>query len=213
MARPSVNERVYAAIKAQMLAGAFRPGARLDVAALAKAHAASQTPVHGALNQLVGERLLEKHGKDGFFLPRITEHSLRALYSWVWSLLRLALAAPAAGRGPPDPRIAADIGELETADPIDDVERLFLRIGALTGNIEMHWALQSAQARLRSVRRLEGELIDPEDAGAELRAMTVALLREDRDRLEEALETYFQRRLDAAADLVVLAIHAREPAE
>jgi hypothetical protein len=43
-----------------------------------------------------------------------------------------------------------------------------------------------------------------------LRALTVYFVREDWDRLEEGLEAYFRRRLTAASELVLFALHAGE---
>ncbi|MFC5342936.1 GntR family transcriptional regulator (plasmid) [Brevundimonas staleyi] len=207
-ARQSVNERVYAAIKAQILDGAFSPGEHLDAALLGQQHNASLTPVQTALNRLVGERILEKYAKDGFFLPRVTPHLLRAQYRWVWSLLLEGVRTPPTAKLEADPRIAADIGEREPDDLLGAVDRLFLRIGALSGSLEVHWALQNANERMRPVRRLEGERIGDRDS--ELHALSVSLLRDDRPRLEEGLEAYFRRRDRLVTDLVLLSLHTGE---
>lgn len=59
MIRPVTFGRVYAAIKQQLLEGAFRPGERIEPAILSDELGASVTPVRDALHRLAGERLVE----------------------------------------------------------------------------------------------------------------------------------------------------------
>ena len=66
-------ERIYEALKAYILRGAFRPGARLDPAALAESLNSSVTPVRAGLNILVGEGLVETGTGEGFHLPLVDE--------------------------------------------------------------------------------------------------------------------------------------------
>lgn len=199
---------MYAAIKAEILAGVYPAGVHLDAKELSARYGNSTTPIRAALYRLAGERLLEIRSNDGFYLPAFSESSLGALYRWTRGLLILAVTAPATDRLTIDPRIAADIAERESADIVEATDRLFLRIGALSGEIELHWALQNAAERLRAIRRLEARYIG--DQEAELRALTVGLLRDDRAMLEDALQIYFRRRERVVPNLILLVTHAGE---
>lgn len=84
-------ERVYDAIRAQILDRAYLPGTRLDPAQLAKELAASMTPVRDALHRLMGEGLVEARTGSGFHLPLLNEPSLIDLYRWSHELSLLAL--------------------------------------------------------------------------------------------------------------------------
>jgi DNA-binding GntR family transcriptional regulator len=64
--------RVYTALKEQLLAGRWEPGAHLEPAAIGADLSASVTPVRDALHRLVGERLVEAPRHDGFRVPTMT---------------------------------------------------------------------------------------------------------------------------------------------
>jgi DNA-binding GntR family transcriptional regulator len=85
--------RVYQALKARVMAGAFAPGERIDPARLSADLAASATPIREALHRLAGERLVESWQQEGFRQPFVTEANLRDLYGWSEDLLRLLLRA------------------------------------------------------------------------------------------------------------------------
>src|SRR5690349_24957565 len=91
MTPPGTFERVYAAIKQRLRDGAYRPGTRLEPAALSDELNASVTPVRDALHRLTGERLVEAPRHEGFRAPMMTETLLRQLYAWHLDLLLLAV--------------------------------------------------------------------------------------------------------------------------
>src|ERR1700746_388476 len=91
MISPGTFERVYAAIKARLRSGVYRPGERLEPAALADELNASVTPIRDALHRLTGERLVEAPRHEGFRVPMLTETTLRHLYAWHQDLLLLAI--------------------------------------------------------------------------------------------------------------------------
>lgn len=203
--RASISGRMYAAIKAEILAGAHHAGAHLDAKETAARLGASLTPVRAALYRLAGERLLEIHANDGFYLPSFSELGLRALYAWHLNLLIQAVQAPAAAMLQADPRITADIVDGQTPDFVEAMDRLFLRIGALAGSVELHWALISANERLRLARRMEAEFFA--DQESEYQTLSANLVRGDRERLEEGLVLHHRRRERIVPDLVLLLMH------
>lgn len=87
----STFERVYRALKDELLRGAYRPGAQLEPRHLGDQLFASVTPVRDALHRLAGERLVQSSPHDGFRVPLITEEGLRDLYRVQEMLVRLAL--------------------------------------------------------------------------------------------------------------------------
>ena len=59
IARETVQERVYCALRDQLMRGGFEPGQKLKIAELAAAFGTSAMPVRDALNRLTVERALE----------------------------------------------------------------------------------------------------------------------------------------------------------
>lgn len=60
ISRETVQERVYFALRDQLMRGGFEPGQKLKIAELAKAFGTSAMPVRDALNRLTVERALEE---------------------------------------------------------------------------------------------------------------------------------------------------------
>lgn len=135
MIRPGTFERVYGALKAEIRSGRYRPGDRLEPAALSATLNASVTPIRDALHRLTGERLVEAPAHEGFRVPLLTEAGLRQLYRWHHRLLALAMKSPAALAG----QSAAEDIELRDA---------LLARARLSGEPELIAALESATDRL-----------------------------------------------------------------
>ena len=91
MTAPGTFDRVYAALKQRLRSGDYRPGDRLEPAALSEELNASVTPIRDALHRLTGERLVEAPRHEGFRVPMLTETMLRHLYAWHQDLLLLAI--------------------------------------------------------------------------------------------------------------------------
>src|SRR5438270_7833787 len=130
MTPPGTFERVYAAIKQRLREGAYRPGDRLEPAALSDELNASVTPVRDALHRLVGERLVEAPRHEGFRVPLLTETMLRHLFAWHRDLLLLALL----NRHMVGPEIYAANFD-EEAQGYEHRNRLFLALARSTGNL------------------------------------------------------------------------------
>lgn len=62
----ATHQRIYRTIKEDYLAGAFGPGARIQIPSIARRANSSVTPVREALYRLVGEGLVEADPDGGF---------------------------------------------------------------------------------------------------------------------------------------------------
>ena len=201
-AGPSIAERAYASIRANLLAGIYRPGERLDAAIVAREHGASITPIREAMNKLAGERLLEMQTHQGFKVPLLTEGELRALYDWTCQQLIAGL------RLAPKTRLArVEDGLWPSAamferDMIAATERVCLGIAQLSGNTRCYLAIEQANAELRLVRRFEPLMIAP--GSEDLRGFAWSLARSGLDGAETMLEDYHRARRDVAADIAGL---------
>ncbi len=147
MTKGSAVEQLYREVKAELTSRTHLPGQRIDVADLCERYAVSPTPMRNVLNRLVGESIVETHSHDGFYIPRITESSLRDMLAWSEHLLVLAIDAAS----DTTPRTSLP-------EPNDDVvvetETIFREMARLNPNGEIDLAVASLNDRLRSLRRL-----------------------------------------------------------
>jgi len=188
-------ERVYAALKEQILSGTMRPGGKLDPARLALDLMSSVTPVRDALHRLVGERLVESHSGGGFHLPHVTEPNLEDLYGWSGEILALALRR---NDRPPTtlPDRLADDGlaiAYETA-------ALFASLASGSRNGELLSAIEGTNDRLQLARRVELRIFD--DLRAELDDVRDTTAAGDITGLRKVLAGYHRRRRRATAMIV-----------
>ena len=186
MSRPGTFERVYAALKAQLREGQFKPGDRLEPAMLSEQLNASVTPVRDALHRLTGERLVEAPRHEGFRVPMLTETTLRHLYAWHRDLLLLAVAS----RRLRD--LSATVSPPQDPSPGDGARALFLAIAQATGNPEHAIVVEALADRLGPLQRLEILLLDTvEEETAEIMG---AVQNNDARALRAALVRYHRRR-------------------
>uniref|UniRef100_UPI000A6AA556 GntR family transcriptional regulator n=1 Tax=Sphingomonas asaccharolytica TaxID=40681 RepID=UPI000A6AA556 len=89
----ATSERVFDALKHDILSGELPPGTKLEPAALADRLNSSVTPVRDALHRLAGALLVEMRASEGFYLPFVTEPGLRDLYAWNAELVRTLVRA------------------------------------------------------------------------------------------------------------------------
>lgn len=183
-------ERVYDAIRAQILDRAYLPGTRLDPAQLAKELAASMTPVRDALHRLMGEGLVEARTGSGFHLPLLNEPSLIDLYRWSHELSLLALRhwTPEPSEPVPSPALA------------DRTNALFDRIARGSDNGEHRRAMQQVAARLHAVRQVEAHALPGADE--ELGGLEDGLDHPDRRRFLSLVGAYHRRRTRAAGAIL-----------
>ena len=201
MSPPGTFERVYAVIRDQLRRGAFRPGERLEPAALSEQLNASVTPIRDALHRLTGERLAEAPRHEGFRVPLVTERMLRHLYAWHLDLLLLATARrhweQAIGVGTVDAAAPAP------SSPLDRQNELFLKLAEEGGNPEHVLALRSLVERMEPYQRFEDELLD--GVQVETDAIAAAISAGDRRALRKSLIAYHRRRARLVPELIARA--------
>lgn len=185
-------DRVYAALKEQLLRGRWAPGTHLEPAVLGDDLSASITPVRDALHRLAGERLIETQRHEGFRIPLVTEAQLRELYGWNGQLMAWAL------RRGGDPRAARAPGEA-SADEYG-IGGLFLQIARDTGSPELAHAIASNNDRLGAFRVAETEVF--EDWAGELASVAGCLRDNDSARLRGEVAAYHRRRQRAAPKIL-----------
>lgn len=151
MSPGATMERVYHALKLQIMRGDFAPGERIEPRLLAQGVGTSATPVRDALHRLAGERLLESWHHEGFRQPILAEAHLHDLYVWSALLLRLALDGV---RREPELR-GEPFGGLRGGDYAAEVEALFRSIARLSANRELRHAVMSAIERSHVARPAE----------------------------------------------------------
>lgn len=186
--RPGTFDRVYDAIKQRLRNGLFRPGDRLEPAALADELNASVTPIRDALHRLTGERLIEAPRHQGFRVPLMTETTLRQLYAWHGDLLMLAIL----NRWISDRLSEADSCSPDAASPTQAQNVLFLMLVRLTGNPEHLAAFEKVTERLEPAQRFAAALLDA--VADETSEIANALDNGDRRKLRSALLRYHRRR-------------------
>ncbi|WP_447726034.1 GntR family transcriptional regulator [Sphingomonas koreensis] len=191
------SERVQDALRRAILEHRFRPGERLDPAPLAATLASSVTPVREALYLLAGEGLVETRTSDGFHLPQLDEPALIDRYRWAGNLARLAIASREARRA-----IAGSHDRPE--EPASMAAATMARIAQLSGNLELHRAMGSLNARLHAARIVERDIL----AGTceELAQIDAALAADDRPLLRRQVTAYCRRR-ERAAPAILRALY------
>lgn len=203
MTPPGTFDRVYAAIRQRLREGMYRPGNRLEPAALADELNASVTPVRDALHRLTGERLVEAPRHEGFRVPMLTEALLRQLYAWHFDLVLLAvmkqraelLAAVSGGPGAPSDQ-----------PTFLRQNEIFMALARATGNGEHAATLEGLAHRLEPVQRLEAAFLD--ETEAETLDIIRALKASDRRSLRKSLARYHRRREQIVPQLVANLSHA-----
>jgi DNA-binding GntR family transcriptional regulator len=74
-----LTDTVYTLLRERILGGAFAPGERLNVDALAQQLNVSQTPLKGALAQLVAAGLVEVQPRRGTFVAQVSPRQISEL--------------------------------------------------------------------------------------------------------------------------------------
>ena len=199
-------DRVYLALKEQLMCGRFAPGDHLEPVVIGEELHSSITPVRDALHRRVGERLVEAPPNDGFRVPFPTEAELRDLYGWNRELAELGLRHPAAKTSPPlSTDLEAVTGDTEIADV---AALLFRRIARRSANPELEFAVEAVSDRLAAMRHVEARSF--EDAAAEINCLCSLLANGDIVSLRRNVIAYHKRRQRAVPGLLVAARQRRD---
>src|SRR6202795_2678008 len=95
IARETVQERVYYALRDQLMRGGFEPGQKLKIAELAEVFGTSAMPVRDALNRLTVERALETLPSRSVRVPALSKRALQDLRETRYAVEGLAIARAA----------------------------------------------------------------------------------------------------------------------
>jgi DNA-binding GntR family transcriptional regulator len=95
IARETVQERVYCALRDQLMRGGFEPGQKLKIAELAEAFGTSAMPVRDALNRLTVERALETLPSRTVRVPALSKDALQDLRETRFAIEGLAISRAA----------------------------------------------------------------------------------------------------------------------
>lgn len=199
-------DRVYLALKDQLMSGSFAPGDHLEPATLGEELNASITPVRDALHRLVGERIVEAPKNDGFRVPAPTEAELRDLYGWNRDLLDLGLRKRTPGSSA---LYAARQSPFPSGHAASTATDLFRRIARRTGNPEHEAAVENLSDRLAATRVVEERLFA--DLEEELAALSSLLAQDDMAALRKANAAYHRRRQRYAPELLIASRRPSEP--
>src|ERR1700761_3516830 len=78
----SLSERVYQALKQDIIRGVFQPGEELSEKDLAKRYRGSRTPVREAAVRLQQENLMQIVANRGYFITQITIQNVNEIYDF-----------------------------------------------------------------------------------------------------------------------------------
>lgn len=190
-------ERVYGALKGEIMRGGLAPGMRLDPARLAHDLNASATPVRDALHRLAGERMVDCWPQEGFHVPLPSEPSLRDLYGWHREILLAALRNLSSRAGGVRMPLGASVEDGPSRAP--QAIELFGAIAENSDNLEHRYALTNASDRLSLARIAEVELLG--EAGLATQAIRSAWVDRDLTALRREIARYHRTRLLAVPSI------------
>lgn len=201
---PSVADRLYTAIKADIVAGVVQAGGMVDETSLARAYGVSRTPIREAFRRLEQDGLVVTIPRRGTFVVAPTIQDMREIHEVRMALEPLA-ARLATGRIDDDAldRIEAGIVSLRVADRgqladaliryLDYDSQLHDAVLEAAGNRQLANIVRLLHDRLGAVRRLTAES-DLDAAITDVLPLLHALRLADPDAASEAM----RRHLEAA---------------
>jgi DNA-binding GntR family transcriptional regulator len=145
IARETVQERVYTALRDQLMRGGFEPGQKLKIAELAAAFGTSAMPVREALNRLAVERALETLPSRTVRVPALSKAALQDLREARFAIEGLAIARAASHMTADSLRVLEGLIDAQTATDSEHVSE-----GSALQNRAFHFAIyrQSGSAVL-----------------------------------------------------------------
>ena len=157
---PILQDRIYAALKADLRSGALLPQMNIDLQSVSARHRASVTPVREAICRLVGEGLAEFRPHGGFRVPRLRAEQLSDLYAL--NAATLAQALRAAEDTALDRAVRSFVPPPAYAGPAaigDTVSTLFAGLALATGNSEYVRLVEHLSDRLAGARIAEAGVL------------------------------------------------------
>jgi DNA-binding GntR family transcriptional regulator len=203
--RTRASDSVFEVLRDSILTRVFRPGARLDVKAVANQLGVSPTPVKDAINRLAAEGLIDVRPRSGTFVAEISPQAVAETFE-IRRALECLAAETLVPRITPDliARFEKLIDALELPVDDDDSRRLHdennvefhLLIVEASGNqrlLELYHSLNAhlTIARIHLRRRPDAARLDQERR--EHRAIVDALAARHAKRLVEALGQHIKR--------------------
>ena len=174
--------------------GVYAPGAPVVIVDEAQRLGISTTPVREALVWLCGYGLLERAPTGGFLAPRLDPATVRDRYALRQHCVALSLGGPA--------QIQADANALTGGEtPRRSLEDHMTRAVRSTGNAALVDAFVRVCRQLVQLAPAERRLFNDFDEESERIAGLFARTRDDG--LSAGVQAYHQRRMDAAALLVL----------
>lgn len=199
---PPVGERVYLALRADLMAGEHAPGDKLSEVRLAKRYGASRTPVREALARLISDGLVAREAGGLYpYRPRFEE--LAGLYELRLTLELRGITRVLERAGTYDTALLASErrfweGLRQCPPPpdagfVDKDERFHTTLLAAAGNPALTDALRTVNARIRPVRMYDYLTGDRMDAtiGEHLAIITL-LVDGHLDQARETLRTHVE---------------------
>ncbi len=187
----ALGDRIYAALKDAVLAGALDRHLRIDFAQLADEYGVSTTPVREAIMRLLGEGLVELHPKGGTRPARLSEYRLRALLDAQARLVRSAL------HGASRPILSGREWPALTTNE-SRARHIFGAIARSTENPEYVEIVERISDRLSPFRRYEESVLN--HVSQELDGLHTALA--DLQALRRALRAYHRRRVAVVGKII-----------
>jgi len=139
--RETVQKRVYAALRDQLMRGAFEPGQKLTIAELAAAFGTSAMPVREALNRLAAERAVESLPSRSVRVPALSKSALQDLREARYAVEGLAVERAAANM---NPQVLESLTRLIAAQTASDAEHV--AEGSAEQNRAFHFAIYRQSA-------------------------------------------------------------------
>jgi DNA-binding GntR family transcriptional regulator len=203
--RTRASDSVFEVLRDSILTRVFRPGARLDVKAVANQLGVSPTPVKDAINRLAAEGLIDVRPRSGTFVAEISPQAVAETFE-IRRALECLAAETLVPRITPDliARFEKLIDALELPVDDDDSRRLHdennvefhLLIVEASGNqrlLELYHSLNAhlTIARIHLRRRPDDARLEQERR--EHRAIVDAIVARDAKRLVDVLGQHIRR--------------------
>jgi DNA-binding GntR family transcriptional regulator len=201
--QPNRAESLYLGVKEMAIQFTFKPGEKINEAALARALGASRTPLREALNRLVAEGFLELIQGRGFFCRDLKPREMFELYQFrgVLEAAAVRLACEQATEQEMAEladfleRTGPDEGGRSSQELVALDESFHEQIMALSRNTQMIRTLENINARIKYFRWVDMDS-KRRETQSEHRAIVEALMARDAEQAVAHMNEHISRRLD-----------------